>query len=105
MMMNGTRMTTAEQITFGTELVRTTLLRALADGRNLLYLSRDTEWIAEVFVAYSLANDDESRLEIDSKPGGGFQPRLVMEDADLNEDLQRHREQTGGGIDAATWGR
>ena len=108
--MDQNQMTSAEQIVYGTELVKHALMRAMADGRDLVTLSRNSEWIAGVFIEYALRNDDEALLRLE-RSAAGFTPRLVMEgagNAHIDDDdayLAYHREQAGGGVDAATWGR
>jgi len=105
-----TQMTSGEQIVYGMGLVKHALQRALADGRDLLWLSKNPDFVSQVFIEYALREDNEAALDIVNTPAG-FKPRLVMDDAHIGLDdddqdyLDFHREQTGSGIDAATWGR
>ena len=78
--------TTADVLQHNERLVKYTIMQAQADGRPLHQLFGNSEFVADVVARFTLYDADEERQEI-------------------NREIAEHRRQTGGGIDAATWGR
>lgn len=81
--------TTSQILEYNRRLVAYTLMQAHADGRPLPQLFSNTEFLANVTARFALYE-------------GGDEKRINQ---DLADELAAHRAQTGGGIDAATWGR
>ena len=82
--------TTADVLEHNERLVKYTIAQAQADGRPLHQLFGNTAFVADVVARFTLYDADEERRAINEE---------------VADELAAHREQTGGGIDAATWGR
>ena len=81
--------TTGEVLEHSVRLIKYALMQAHADGRPLSTLFTSDAFVGNVVARFMIYEASEHQQ---------LNEELVIE-------LKEHRAQTGGGIDAATWGR